>query len=336
MEERQRQTIADLFRAGQTPKAIFKVTGFPRSTVYRTVAKLEAGGDASRAIHRRRNDVKRTSRFLAGLKRSILANPRIPLIKLARDRHVSHRTIRRAVNGDLGMRSYVRRRKNLLTDKAKQLRKDRAQLLLNHLKGLKGHVTVFVDEKNFTVDEAANRQNARFIATSSDGVSPVLRSKHPASVMVFGAVAGDGRVMPPHFVPAGLRIGTNEYLTILEDVLIPWMEQHYSLDQVVLVQDSAPAHTAQAVQDLLKRKIPKFVPKEKWPPHSPDLNPCDFWLWGVVEEKANDHHHDSVASLKMAIRRAVASISRDEARRACVRFRRRIEQVKAAEGGHIE
>ena len=91
--------------------------------------------------------------------------------------------------------------------------------------------------------------------------------------MAFGAAARDGRVMPPHFVPAGLRIGTNEYLAILEEVMIPWMEQHYSLDQVVLVQDSALAHTAREVQDLLKRKIPKFVPKEKWPPHSPDLNP---------------------------------------------------------------
>ena len=119
------------------------------------------------------------------------------------------------------MRSYVRRRKALLTDKAKRLGRERAQLLLNHLKKLKGHVTVFVDEKNFTVDEAANRQNARFIATNPDGVSPVLRSKHPASVMAVGAVAGDGRVMSPHFVPAGLRIGTNEYLTILEEVLIP-------------------------------------------------------------------------------------------------------------------
>ena len=42
MEERQRQTIADLFRAGQTPKVIFKVTGYPPTTVYRTVTKPEA------------------------------------------------------------------------------------------------------------------------------------------------------------------------------------------------------------------------------------------------------------------------------------------------------
>ena len=104
---------------------------------------------------------------------------------------MSHRTVRRAVNGDLCMRSYVRRRKALLTDKAKQLRRERAQLLLNHLKKLKGHVTVFVDEKNFTVDEAANRQNARFIATNPDGVSPVLRFEKQAPCLSDG-VRGSG------------------------------------------------------------------------------------------------------------------------------------------------
>ena len=112
MEERQRQTITDLFRAGQTPKAILRSPGFPdRQCTYRTVAKLEAGGDASRASHKRRNNVKRTSRSLTGLKRSILTNPRTPLIKLACDRHVTHRTLRRAVNDDVGMRSYRQKTK---------------------------------------------------------------------------------------------------------------------------------------------------------------------------------------------------------------------------------
>ena len=93
--------------------------------------------------------------------------------------------------------------------------------------------------------------------------------------MVFGAVTCDGRVMPPHFVSAELRIGTTEYLIILEEVLIHWLEQHYHLEDMVLVQDSAPAHTAQRVQYLLKRKIPRFVPMEKWSPSSPQLNSCD-------------------------------------------------------------
>ena len=69
--------------------------------------------------------------------------------------------------------------------------------------------------------------------------------------------------MPPPFAPAGQRIGTTEYLAILEEVLIPWLEQHYNPDDAVLVQDSAPAHTAQQVQNLPRRKIPKFVPEKK-------------------------------------------------------------------------
>ena len=176
----------------------------------------------------------------------------------------------------------------------------------------------------------SNRHNSQVIAASPAEVLPVLESKHPASVMIFGVVPCNGHIMPTHFVPAGERIGTTEYLTILEEVLIPWLEQHYNLDDVVLVQDSAPAHTAQQVQNLLRRKIPKFVPKKKWSPSSLILNPSGYWLWSVMEEKANARSHGSVTGLKRAIRRAAAAISPEEARRACARFRGRIEQVRAA------
>ena len=67
---------------------------------------------------------------------------------------------------------------------------------------------------------------------------------------------------------------------------------------------------AKKVQYLLKRRIPKFDPKEEWAPHSPDLNPCDFWLWSVVEVKSNEHPHATISSLKTAIRRAMAAIPR--------------------------
>ena len=85
-------------------------------------------------------------------------------------------------------------------------------LLLNLHNGLKGHMTVFVDEKNFTVDEAASRQSARFIATSSDGASPVLRSKHPARDAGAGGRGGQLAPqlwswggMPPNFLHVATR-----------------------------------------------------------------------------------------------------------------------------------
>ena len=61
----------------------------------------------------------------------------------------------------------------------------------------------FVDGKKFVVDEVVNKQNTRIIAFDPSEVTPVMHSKNPASVMVFAAVASDGKVMPPHFIEAG-------------------------------------------------------------------------------------------------------------------------------------
>ena len=54
------------------------------------------------------------------------------------------------------------------------------------------------------------------------------------------------------------------------------------------MQDGAPLHIAKPVKKLLHdtfgtdRVIRKGL-KNAWPLHSPDLNPCDFYLWGISE-----------------------------------------------------
>ena len=141
--------------------------------------------------------------------------------KLAQKRSVSPNTISRAVKEDLGEKSYVRRVRNLLTTRSRALRGERCPKLLNHLKHRGGHVRVFVDEKKFFIDEVTNRQNIRVIAFGPSEVPNVMQSKNPASVIVFAAVASDGKVMPPHFTEAGLKINTAEHLKILKDVLMP-------------------------------------------------------------------------------------------------------------------
>ncbi|QQP42505.1 Uncharacterized protein FKW44_017194 [Caligus rogercresseyi] len=50
-----------------------------------------------------------------------------------------------------------------------------------------------------------------------------------------------------------------------------------------------------------------FWSKEFWPPSSPDLKPCDYYLWGVLERDTNKRAHNTVDSLKAAIIQAVAN-----------------------------
>ncbi|QQP40429.1 Putative LOC100197594, partial [Caligus rogercresseyi] len=69
----------------------------------------------------------------------------------------------------------------------------------------------------------------------------------------------------PHFVEAVLKIKTVEYVHILEEALFPCMDEKFGLDNVVLIQDSAPCHGSKTTQTLLARKVPNFVKAQNWP-----------------------------------------------------------------------
>jgi hypothetical protein len=61
------------------------------------------------------------------------------------------------------------------------------------------------------------------------------------------------------------------------------------------MQDGARPHTANVVSDFLpvtfdshviSNEFPdRFTCGQKWPLKSPDLNPCDYYLWGFLKEK---------------------------------------------------
>lgn len=51
------------------------------------------------------------------------------------------------------------------------------------------------------------------------------------------------------------------------------------------MHDGAPAHFSHNVRDYLKVTFQENGIGRgghiSWPPRSPDLNPCDFYLWGI-------------------------------------------------------
>ena len=103
--------------------------------------------------------------------------------KLARAHHVSKITVSRAVKEDFGMKSFTRKRRNLLTKRVKAIRREGAPKVLNHLKHLGSGVRVFVDEVKFIVEEVTNHRSSRVIAYSPDDLAPVMKGKNPASAM---------------------------------------------------------------------------------------------------------------------------------------------------------
>jgi len=52
-------------------------------------------------------------------------------------------------------------------------------------------------------------------------------------------------------------------------------------------QDSALAHRARETIKLLQRETSAFISPDLWPPNSPDLNPVDYKICGVMQYRVN-------------------------------------------------
>ena len=72
----------------------------------------------------------------------------------------------------------------------------------------------------------------------------------------------------------------------LRDDLISAIGAMYPNKGFTFVQDSAPSHRANQVQNFLKQKLKsRFVENTDWPPKSPDSNSLNYYFWDAFERK---------------------------------------------------
>ena len=163
-----------------------------------------------------------------------------------------------------------------------------------------------------------------------------MKTKFPATVMVFGVVSSEGNIMPPHIFEVGLKVNTKVYLDVLKSVMILWCNKVAGGRPWVWQQDSAPAHKFKETQAWLQKECYDFVPFSHWSPSSPDLNLLDYFVWSYVKNITNMTFHNTKASLIATIRWVFAELPPALVEKACSQFWIRIEAVIEAEGDYIE
>jgi hypothetical protein len=80
-----------------------------------------------------------------------------------------------------------------------------------------------------------------------------------------------------------------------------------------------------------------FTRGQNWPPYSPDLNPCDYFLWGFLEEKLFLKKPQTIMELRALIIQAHSNeITEDMCRQVINHITARVEESARRNGGHIE
>jgi len=61
-----------------------------------------------------------------------------------------------------------------------------------------------------------------------------------------------------------------------------------------------------------------------WPPRSPDLSMCDFFLWGYLKSRVYTHKPRMLNDLKEAIRQEICPIDRQLLARVMEDFKKKV------------
>jgi len=138
------------------------------------------------------------------------------------------------------------------------------------------------------------------------------------------------------FVDSGLRInGCYYHEVLLSQQLLPAIWQ-VSGDFFVFQQDSVSAHRARETIKLLQREMPAFTSSYLWPPNSPDLNPVDYRIWGVMRNWVYQKKVKDVNELRERLVEVWAGLQQNVIDDVIDQWCRRLHACVRARGGHFE
>ena len=199
----------------------------------------------------------------------------------------------------------------------------------------------FTDEKLFTVLAQSNSQNDRIYAASATKKRDIpadrllrTRPTFSMSLMVSVGVSALGRT-DIHFIEPGVKINGQYYRDeLLMQGLLPDIRQFS--DFFIFQQDGAPAHRARETVELLMNETPDFIQPTMWPPNSPDLNPVDYAIWSIMQEKVYRRKIRDVNELRERILEAWNQLDQGVIDKSVQQWRARLRACIASQRGNFE
>lgn len=227
----------------------------------------------------------------------------------ARHFSISHSTLMRIINA-AGLRPHNERVQEVNNADAIPRRHFCEWLLANRNANI-----LWTDEALFTREGLYNCHNEHWWSFRAHVYKGKLH-KVGFSVNVWAGIIGD-RLVGPCFIEGHLT-GVN-YLSMLQGVIAELIDDVplALLRNFFYQQDDASPHFARDVRQFLTNEYGEQWIGRKgpvpWPPRSPDLNPCNFFLWNELRRRVYENEVQSQDELKANIISAFDDLKSDHA-----------------------
>lgn len=212
-------------------------------------------------------------------------------------------------------------------------------------------------EKIIIGDEAAFQMNAnvsnRYVHSYAEKGHPpdysYDRSNSREKLTVWAALCGNGDLLGPYFLNG--NVNGQRYLDMINQNVLPDMNLIYNFDifndirfgnEVWWFQDGAPSHQWRLVSDRLRElfgdQVVALNRDPEWPPRSPDLTPCDFFLWGYLKQRVYVTPPPNIETLRQRIIDECNILRNDRQKilNSINAMRTRAQKCIDRNGGHVE
>ena len=172
---------------------------------------------------------------------------------------------------------------------------------------------------------------------SSEGNRPVIvRCCKTSNRMLYAIFFDSKGPVLQILVPKGSSVTGKFYRDSVLTQLVDFYQDRRPRTGVCgikLLHNNAPAHKSPTVQEYLKESGLDVLDH---PPYSPDLSPCDFWLFPRLKEMLAGHRFESRCGIGSAVYRCLQHIPKDDYRAAFPIWVDRYKICVEADGAYIE
>ncbi|UYV68982.1 DDX55 [Cordylochernes scorpioides] len=283
-----------------------------RSNVYRWYKMFSEGredvNDEERAGH---PSTSTTDEKINEVEKMILANRRITVREVAEDLNISIGSCHSIFINDLGMRRVAAKFvPKLLNCDQKQHRMNIANEMLDSVRddpNLLQRVITGDEAWVYGYDVETKAQSSQWKLPHEPRLKKARQVR--SNVKVLLTVFFDFRGVVHHeFLPQGRTVNKEYYLQVMHNFREAIRQKFPDLwknKNWLLHHDNAPAHTSLLVRDFLAKNNTLMMPQ---PPYSPNLAPCDFFLFPKLKRPMKGRRYATLDKIKTASKEELKKI----------------------------
>jgi len=233
-------------------------------------------------------------------------------------------TVRRILRQDLGLHPYKMAVVQELNEADYPQRAGLDEAMLQLLTDEPDVILIRSDEAHFHLNGTVNRQNFRYWAPDNPNILHE-RPLHSPRVTVWCGIGKCGVIGPYFFEENGMTVTSDLYVNMINNFFKNELRRRrINRRHVWFQQEGGTAHTARALMAAVRHQTISRFGDLHWPPRSPDLSMCDFFLWSYLKSRVYATKPRSLPQLYKAIRQNIAQIDEGLLERVQTNFRDRL------------